>query len=95
MIFKLETKYTIDSFDFNDFLTSKYGGDFEFVAQEEANNGSSYKYTVDGKLDNIDDNDIEDVRNGDYGDVQVCDILDVLCADGHIEAGKYLISVSW
>ena len=95
MAFKKETKYTIDSSDFNDFLIGKYGGNFEFVAQEEADNGASYTYTVDGNLDNVDDDDIENVRNGDYGDVQVCDIFDILCADGHVEAGKYLVGVSW
>ena len=94
MAFKKEVIFSIDSSDFNDFLIGKYGGDFEFMAQEEGDNGASYDYNVDGGYD-LEEQEADEIRNGDYGDYFVSDILDVLCADGHIEAGKYLISINY
>ena len=51
MELKMVTKVinVVDYDDFNNFVMSIYGGDYEFVAIQEANNDSSYEYTVSMK----------------------------------------------
>jgi len=93
-IFKKQTIFTIDSFDFDDFVQSKYGGDLEFVAQHEANNYSSYDFKAPN-MTVFFGTEAEDIRNGEYGNHSISHIFQVLYEDGFIEEGDYVVKVSW
>ena len=89
---------TIDYHDFEDFVQQCYGGNFEFVAVHEANNYSQYEFNAEKIADenNIVHKDTyKKIRSGKYPDYSVPQIFDCLCQDGFIEAGKYIVKVSW
>lgn len=92
--FNKKVIYSIDSNDFDSFVTSKYGGNFEFVAQHEANNYSSYEFKAPN-MSMFFDTEAEDIRSGKYRNHSVYKIIQVLFEDGHIEEGNYLIDVNW
>lgn len=95
---KLKTEHVeYEQVDFDDldtfinfhFFNGEKG--FEFVADEEANNYSSYEYSIDGKVAaysrrGIDDRDTSHMTRN---------YLNEACRLGLLEAGKYLVKVSW
>ena len=92
--FKKKVIYTIDYNDFEDFVMSKYGGNFNFVAQQEADNYTSYDFSAPN-MAMLFNTEADDIRDGKYKNHSVHQIFQVLLLDGHIEAGDYLIKVSW
>ena len=80
--------------DFNDFVNETYGGGFEFVAQQEANNYSSYEFSAPNKAMFFGDEG-KDIRNGDYKNHSTHKIIQCLYEDGLIDEGEYIIKVSW
>lgn len=70
---------------------------YRFAEVEECGNDTDHAFTVDGVLDEDDDeDDIAAIRAG--GPVPMWRnglLLDMLCADGLILPGHYLIQVSW
>ncbi len=92
--FNKKVIYTIDYYDFQEFVMSKYGGELHFVAQHEANNYSSYTFTAPNRAMFF-DTEAEEIRDGDYNNNSIHQIIQVLYEDGHIEEGDYLIKVSW
>ena len=92
----VKTKTIIDSDDFNEFVKSKYGGDFEFVAEQEANNDTHYTFEVPNKYINTWDVPVmENIRKGKYKTFYVHLVFQCLFEDGFIPAGTYDVEVSW
>lgn len=85
------TYIEMDYHEFDELVKEKYGIETEFVANQEANNDSEYSFNVDGKLSDYQREDWEE-KNFQYGNGL---LLNKLCEDGHIEPGKYLITVCW
>lgn len=90
------TKIEIDSDDYNSFISGIYGGDCEFVAIEEANNNSSYSYSVPNEHPmEMHEEDKADIRKGIYKNYTTQRQFECLFEDGFIEAGEYTIVCSW
>lgn len=92
-------KVTIIKTDYNeieDLLDQHYGiTHYEVVAAEELGNGSNLDYDIDGKLDKWELEDFEEIQNGKFLLHRTRILINKLCADGYIEAGNYIINVSW
>lgn len=91
--------HVVDSDDFGDAVSEFFGvDDYNFAANEEVSDGNSRTYTV--KEDYILDKYWEDQffgwKNGSqyYAPGPVI-LLGLMCAEGAIPAGEYLIKVSW
>jgi hypothetical protein len=93
-----ETK-TINEIDYRDldtFIQKEYGWkEYEFVAVEECSNDSYHSFDVDGNLDTCDLSSIDKWKNGGFVHYSNHTIMNMLCRDGHIPAGNYIVSVSW
>ena len=85
----------IDSNDFDRFVESKYGGGFEFVAIHEANNYSQYEFSAPNMNMDFDGKTEAKIREGKYPIFCTHCLFNVLLKDGFIEAGEYIIKVSW
>lgn len=92
--FKKQSTFIIECDDFDSFVESKYGGNLEFVAQQEANNYSNYDFSAPNMAMFFDD-EAKDIREGKYKNHSVHQIIQVLFEDGFIEEGEYIIRVSW
>jgi|JFJP01.1.fsa_nt_gi hypothetical protein len=92
---KVVTYNEIDYYDFNKFVQSIYGGNFEFVANEEANNYSRYKFDAPNVHMDFDGEEEAAIRSGKYPMQCTHALFNVLHKDGHIQAGDYIIKVSW
>ena len=44
-----ETVHFVDDSDFNKFVKKIYGGDYEFISNQEANNDTDYTFKVEKK----------------------------------------------
>jgi hypothetical protein len=97
MKLKSETKtiFKVEYSDFDNFVAEIYGGDFEFIAEQEANNYSSYEFSAPNM--NIDFHGKQEakIRSGEFSNVSVESLFNVLLKDGHIEKGDYVINVFW
>ena len=86
--------FEVDSDDFNEFVEHHYGGVFEFVAQHEANNNSSYSFDSPFSA-SFCCKESEDIRSGNYKRHSVYQVFRCLSEDGLIEDGEYLITTCW
>lgn len=91
IIFKVNYK------DLEKFVSEIYDlYDYSFAAVEECGNDSTHEFNIDGKIDDYDTDDIENILNSKSVNTYQNDlVLNLLCRGGHIEPGTYLISVSW
>jgi hypothetical protein len=86
--------FIVDSNDFDVFVNEIYGGNYEFVADHEANNYSSYQFDVPNMAMLYGD-DAKEIRSGKYRPNNTHKLFKVLHEDGFIESGKYIIKVYW
>lgn len=75
--------------------------DYEFVAAEEASNDSFHEFVVEpitneGCSPGFDMYQVvkDDLLSGGWI-YRTEDVLCILCTDGHIEAGEYIVRVAW
>lgn len=91
-----ETVIRVEYYDLDSFIQEITGQhDFECVANMEWSNDSEHRFNVNGKLGQLDLDDWNNFKAGQYENYRVRTILNGLCADKHIPAGTYLIRVSW
>ena len=97
MELKVEKKvvFKVDSSCFDEFVKSIYGGNFEFVADHEAHNYSSYEFSAPNMNMDFKGKYEAKIREGKFNGVPVHAIFNVLLKDGHIEKGDYIIEVFW
>lgn len=88
-----EKTFYVDYDDFDEFVQQIYDESYEFAAIQEAGNDSSHEFGVTGDLDDYDEEDAQGIRNGVVRDNWL--LFNVLCADGYIEPGNYIVRVSW
>lgn len=75
---------------------NKYYPAYEFVAIQECSNDSCHEFDVDGVLDTCTkESAVEFRENGNPGNLSNYDILNILCKDGWLEPGTYLVKVCW
>ena len=99
---KIETKtiHAIDSFNLDNFIQeylpqylsnttlTEEAKRYECIPNEEWGNDSDHEFDVCAEEDLLED-------TGNRLDYRLYDILNLLCAKGHIAPGSYLIKVCW
>lgn len=96
MKFETKTIRTVEYRDLDEAITEflKSQGinkNYQCVAYEEWSNRESHEFDVEPEIDE----DIrEDLLNGKFH-YKTSDILNWMCALNQIEAGEYLVEVSW
>lgn len=100
------TKRSIIDMDYNeleDLVNKVYGNDksrrnggFCFQADMECGNDTTHEFSVTGNLEDEDPEYVEAIRAGNFNKSWLTGtILNMLCVEGHIEKGNYLISISY
>lgn len=89
--------YLVDHLDLEKFVDTVYGLDYSFCDVEDVHIEDDYGYIITGKVDEDDDEeDIKLIVGGKrvplYRNLL---LLDLLCRDGYISPGNYLIQVKW
>lgn len=82
--------YKVDYSDLDDFINHHFfngSGKFNFVANEEASNDSSYNYHIDGKVDDYEEKEISEGKTM----YMACAYLNAACKMGLIPPGDYLV----
>ncbi len=104
---KVVTYFEVDYNDFEKFVndhypfkTAKDRDGYSFVAIEEGNNDSEYSFEVNdencfGYVSKWDQEARTRIRNGHIKPFENYQLFSILYEDGLIEAGNYLIRVSW
>jgi hypothetical protein len=87
--------FKVEESDLTRFVQEVYDENYEFVAVEECGNDSSHTFRVTGVINKYDETDAKKIRDGDIPIYSNGLLLDVLCADGYIEPGEYVVEVCW
>lgn len=88
--------FVVDYNDFDRFVQQVYGDrNYEFCAVQEANNDSYYRFNVTGRVPDYNQRDAQRIRDGHIDTYRNHLLFNVLCQDGYIEPGTYLVEVSW
>lgn len=96
-----ETINKIDAHDLNNFVSYVWENRFKKQPVDcciylEAPNDSTHYFNVNPVIDKWDEKCIEEFyRCGSIEYYSMGKILNLLCMEGHIEPGRYLIQVSW
>ncbi len=71
--------------------------DYNFVLLEECGNHSEHSFDVNDEIDEDDLEMWEESKGEGSGSLMYNNgiVLNKLCVDGHIEAGEYIVNVSW
>ena len=68
---------------------------YEFIPVQECGNNSGHQFKVDGRLSPHATQVLDRWANGEFVHYSNNAILNKLCADAHIPAGNYIITVCW
>lgn len=91
-----KTIFQVDSYDFDRFVESIYGGSFEIVAIQELNNNSHISFDVPEKYVLADEKLEAKIRNGEYPNYCTNRVVKCLIEDGYLtEEGEYFVNISW
>lgn len=94
----VKTVIDVDYVDLEGFIEAHYGvDDYSVIADLECKNDSSHTVSVSGgKLDKYDTKTLNEFKSGkaEYG-CSLHILMQDMCNEGVIEAGDYLINVSW
>lgn len=92
---KTKTVIEIDYNELNELVKGKLGYKKYRFGDDGVANDSIHSFEIDGKLD---DYQIKECAEYAAGTNEYCSddtVLNKLCAEGHIPAGEYLVSVCW
>ncbi len=90
-----KTIRVVDYHTFEDFVMSIYGGDYEFADVQEGSNDSNYTFKPTGKISDFDKKRAEQIKSGEYPSYSNNLIFNLLVKEGYLEAGEYMVKVSW
>lgn len=91
-----KTIFEIDFGDLEDFIKEVYKkipniDNYNFVASQEGNNDSVYDFEVNGEIDEY---NMVKILKGDFSYCNA-EFLNMLCRDGYIKSGTFLVNVCW
>jgi hypothetical protein len=94
---KIETIYSVDSSDFEEFVQEKLNHRYDFVQASECANDSNHRYKVNEEIKDYSLREAEKFIEEGWpgGWFNAGDVLNALLLKGHIEPGTYIISVCW
>jgi len=96
---KIKTKvvHEIDYGELEKFATEVYDlKDYCFVAVQECRNDTVSEFTVDGEIDDYEREEVAQIHETkDVPCYQNGLLLNMLCRDGYIPGGTYLVDVRW
>ena len=95
-IFSEKLVVTVDSSDLETFILDYLGEnpllkDYEILADLEASNDSVHEFTVSAN----EHSSVEQVYEEFWGSNVTGGLLNILCREGLIKEGTYLVGVSW
>lgn len=96
-----KTVYFLDYVDLENAAKEAYGcRDYSFVATEECGNDSSHTFFVapidyHDKVDTFDAKNSDEIRRGVVPLYGSHTLLRLLCTDGFLPSGHYVVRVSW
>jgi hypothetical protein len=91
-----ETVHVVEVNDLETFIREQTGHSYEVVPNEEWGNDEQHRFDIDGKLDEWNINDWNEFKSdGVEHQYRTRTIMNGLCADGKLDAGIYVINVSW
>lgn len=92
----IETVYKVNYGDLQKLVAKIYKDkEYSFIETQECGNDTSHEFSVDGKINDYDKSDAENIRKGQIDAYRNYLLMNVLCADGHILPGEYIINVCW
>ena len=86
------------TYDVIEIIVQMYFGatDYSFVYLQECGNDTCHKFDVTGVVEKWRADDAKMFRQGEgCGNLNNHDILNILCADGWLSPGTYLVEVCW
>ena len=92
-----ETVFKIDYDHVTDMVFSLYGlENYCFIAAQECGNDTTHEFQVTGKLDEWSAKEAAKIRAGKPAKYLSNDtLMNMLCEDGYLEPGTYLVKVCW
>lgn len=94
--FKRETLIVVDYGDLENFIDEVYDHDFELVADQELSNDVDKKMNIHPEeLDEYDQAKLDKFVCGQNPSYMLRILMTDMCNRGLIEAGTYLIEISW
>ena len=94
--YKVKTYRQVNVWDLDKYFAKVFGTNPDIVANEEWRNDTNHLFWVEGKIDKVDFEDAARLCVGDLVQYGVCRlVLEVLCVNGHLEVGDYLIESWW
>lgn len=95
-----ETFFVLDSDEFDQLIKTNFPKqkDFDFISAKDCPNDSDHAYMAAG-IDPVDQDEIDDFEKWSNGErvkyFSIDSIIDGMIRKGILEAGSYLIQVSW
>ena len=97
MKLKQEQCYFVDANKLENLVKEVYEIDYyNFVAIQECGNDCCHRFVITGKIDEFDQDDDDEIRIKKSVPLYSNRILlNLLCQDGHLEPGTYIVDSSW
>lgn len=92
---KVRTVISVNYNDLERFIKAETGREYEIACQEEVGNDTEHTYNVEAKLDLYNAKEWVDFKAGSKTQYILRTILCGLCLEGKLQAGEYLVRVSW
>ncbi len=92
---KTETTHSVDYWDLEQFIKDLYGVTYEIAAAEESGNDTTLEFSVDGKIEDYELDDMRKLMVGKWVPYRTGLWLNIMCSNEEIPAGKYYVRVSW
>lgn len=95
---ELETKtiHFVDYSDLERFVHDTYDDkEYEYCPNEECCNGSCKRIEVDGRLSEWNKKDYDSIRQGKVPQYGTYRLFELMCHDGYIQPGTYVVECSW
>jgi hypothetical protein len=77
------------------YIKEVYGQEYEIPCGEETSNDMAKTYHVDGKIGDYEERQINKWIQTGEGNYILNYLLNHMCKNGKIEAGQYVVEISW
>lgn len=92
---KIETIFSVEERDLNQFIKEEIGKDFSVSADLESGNDSVHRIIITNEVQKWEKEEYIKFKAGNISYYMTGTIMRNLCAEGKLEAGTYIIGVFW